>query len=115
MRTAHPTRQEPTAQRGETLLAVSSLCVSYGGIDALKGISLEVKRGEIVAMIGANGAGKTTTLKTLARLLRPTRGTMTYDGHDLGALETEDVVELGVSLVNQHAVERKRIGNGVGA
>src|SRR4030095_4684641 len=63
--TPQPTRPWPKAAPGTPLLAVQDLAVSYGGIRALKGISLEVKRGEIVAMIGANGAGKTTTLKTV--------------------------------------------------
>jgi branched-chain amino acid transport system ATP-binding protein len=78
---------------------VHDLAVAYGGIKALKGVSLEVRRGEIVAMIGANGAGKTTTLKTLVRLLPIASGKITYDGHDLTQLGTEDVIASGISLV----------------
>ena len=99
MKTAHPTRSAPKAEPGATLLAIDDLAVSYGGIKALKGITLQVCRGEIVAMIGANGAGKTTTLKTIARLLPITSGKLTYDGRDLAALTAEDVVEAGISLV----------------
>ena len=99
MKTAHPVRPAPKAEPGAALLSIDDLAVSYGGIKALKGISLQVRRNEIVAMIGANGAGKTTTLKTIARLLPITSGKLTYDGRDLGALAAEDVVEAGVSLV----------------
>jgi branched-chain amino acid transport system ATP-binding protein len=80
-------------------LKVSDLAVSYGGIRALKKVSLEVARGEIVAMIGANGAGKTTTLKTIMKLLPIAAGTVTYDGKDLATLATEDVIDAGLALV----------------
>ena len=100
MRTTHPTRKPPRCNVGEVLLRVSDLRVRYGGIEALKGVSLEVKRGEIVALIGANGAGKTTTLRTLARLPGTTvSGAIELDGKSLMALSTEDVTEAGVSLV----------------
>ena len=99
MRTTHPTRPPPGAPPGAPLLELRQVCVSYGGIKALKGISLEVRRGEIVAMIGANGAGKTTTLKTVVRLLPLTTGRVTYDGTDLSARATEDVIAAGISLV----------------
>ena len=99
MKTAHPRRPAPKAEPGSALLTVGDLAVSYGGIKALKGISLQVARGEIVAMIGANGAGKTTTLKTIARLLPVAAGKITYDGRNIVPLGAEDVVEAGVSLV----------------
>ena len=57
-----------------SLLEVSGLRISYGGINAVKGIDLEVKEGELVALIGANGAGKTTTLKAICGLLQPAAG-----------------------------------------
>ncbi len=76
MRTAHPVRALPTTPVGEPLLVVKDLAVAYGGIKALKGVSLEVRRGEVVAMIGANGAGKTTTLKTIVRLLSIASGSV---------------------------------------
>jgi branched-chain amino acid transport system ATP-binding protein len=99
MKTAHPTRPPPSVAPGERLLAVDDLAVAYGGIKALKGVTLEVRRGEIVAMIGANGAGKTTTLKTIMRLLPIATGRVTYDQRDLAAVSTEEVVAGGVSLV----------------
>jgi branched-chain amino acid transport system ATP-binding protein len=99
MRTIHPTRTAPKAEEGTPLLVVENLAVSYGGIKALKGISLRVDRGEIVAMIGANGAGKTTTLKTLVRLLPIAAGTIRYDGESLAPLETAEVIDAGISLV----------------
>jgi branched-chain amino acid transport system ATP-binding protein len=99
VKTSHPTRPAPAAEPGKPLLTVEDLAVSYGGIKALKGISLEVRRGEIVAMIGANGAGKTTTLKTIARLLPISSGKITYDRRDIGPLAAEDLVEAGISLV----------------
>ena len=99
MKTAHPTRPWPTTPTGEPLLVVKDLAVSYGGIKALKSVSLEVRRGEVVAMIGANGAGKTTTLKTIVRLLPIATGKITYDGKDLGSVPAEEVVGRGISLV----------------
>ncbi len=99
MRTAHPRRKLPRAASGEPLLVVDNLQVAYGGIKALKGVSLRVDRGEIVAMIGANGAGKTTTLKTIVRLLPITAGKIAYDGTDLSTLDTEGVIDAGISLV----------------
>ncbi|MEJ7733578.1 MAG: ABC transporter ATP-binding protein [Polyangiaceae bacterium] len=99
MKTAHPKRAMPRAAEGSTLLSVEKLAVAYGGIRAVKGIDLEVKRGEIVAMIGANGAGKTTTLKTIMRLLPVASGKVVYDGTDLTALATEDIVDAGLALV----------------
>ena len=100
MRTAHPTRPAPKCAMGDVLLRVSDLHVRYGGIEALKGISLEVRRGEIVALIGANGAGKTTTLRTLARLPGTTvTGTIELDGQSLMPMATEDIADAGVSLV----------------
>ena len=65
------------------MLEIKDLCVSYGAIDAVKGISLKVNDGEIVSLIGANGAGKTTTLHTITGLVPAKSGSITYDGHDL--------------------------------
>ncbi|HQR30044.1 MAG TPA: ABC transporter ATP-binding protein [Anaeromyxobacteraceae bacterium] len=81
------------------MLRIENLDFSYGDLQVLWGISLDVKQGEIVTVLGANGAGKSTTLKNVSRLVRPTRGTLTFDGHDLGKLESHEVVELGVVQV----------------
>ncbi|HCT42000.1 MAG TPA: ABC transporter ATP-binding protein [Moraxellaceae bacterium] len=82
-----------------SLLSISNLSVAYGGIKAVKGISLTVEDGELVTLIGANGAGKTTTLNTLGGLLTPASGSMQYAGHDLVKLPAHDRVRLGLALV----------------
>src|ERR1017187_4011185 len=81
------------------LLEVRELKVSYGGIQALKGIDLTVAPGELVALIGSNGAGKTTTLKALAGLLHPTAGKIHYYGKPLHDIPTHQRVHNGLALV----------------
>ncbi len=81
------------------MLQVEDLRVSYGKIAALWGVSFDVRRGEIVALVGANGAGKTTTLKTLSGLLRPAAGTILLDGDALERRSTVEIVERGVVQV----------------
>ena len=80
-------------------LKVTDLRVSYGGIAAVKGISLEVQRGEIVTLIGANGAGKTSTLKAIVGLVPVASGTVTVFGEALRAVPTHKIVSRGVALV----------------
>jgi branched-chain amino acid transport system ATP-binding protein len=84
---------------GAPLLAVQGLAVAYGGIEAVRGIDLFVRAGELVTLIGANGAGKTTTLKALSGLLKPRAGTVTYDGRDVTGLAAHRLVQLGLALV----------------
>jgi len=81
------------------LLKVENLKVSYGGIQALKGIDLDIAPGELVALIGSNGAGKTTTLKALAGLLHPTAGKVHYAGKSLLACAAHQRVCDGLALV----------------
>ncbi len=81
------------------LLEVRGLKVAYGGINAVKGIDLDVRAGELVALIGANGAGKTTTLKALAGLLKPAAGSVRYDGHDVTGTPAFELVRRGLALV----------------
>jgi len=81
------------------LLEVKGLRVSYGGINAVKGIDFTVGKGELVTLIGANGAGKTTTLKALAGLLRPAAGHIYYNGEDITARPAFELVRLGLALV----------------
>ncbi len=81
-----------------SLLEVSGLNVSYGGIKAVRGIDLEVAAGELVCLIGANGAGKTTTLKALARLL-PAHGKILYQGKSIAQTPVFDLVRQGIALV----------------
>lgn len=81
------------------LLEVRDAHTYYGNIHALKGISLDVEKGEIVTLIGANGAGKSTTLKTISRLLAPRSGSIRLDGEDLLRYKPHQVVNKGVALV----------------
>jgi branched-chain amino acid transport system ATP-binding protein len=69
----------------------------YGNIQALKGITLSVNPGEVVTLIGSNGAGKTTTLRTIQGLLRPKQGQILFEGQDLNAVSTENIVRLGIA------------------
>lgn len=81
------------------MLKINNLYVSYGGIEALKGISLEVEEGKIVTLIGANGAGKSTTLRTVVGLTKAKSGTITYNGNNLLISKTHNMVRNGISLV----------------
>ena len=81
------------------MLTIDNLNVFYGAIHALKGISLEVKEGEIVTLIGANGAGKSTTLRTISGLLKPKEGSIKFEGKDIGGMAAQNVVKLGISQV----------------
>ena len=98
IRTAHPTRA-PIDRGDVPLLEVDRVRVRYGGIQAVRSVSLRVARGEIVALLGANGAGKTTTLRSIARLLPLAAGTIRFAGRDVARDAPEDLVALGVSLV----------------
>jgi branched-chain amino acid transport system ATP-binding protein len=81
------------------MLTINSLESGYGKIKALFGIDLEIRQGEIVALIGANGAGKTTFLKTVSGLIQSTGGTMSFEGQSLNRLPPEKIVNLGISHV----------------
>ncbi|XZG71435.1 ABC transporter ATP-binding protein [Chitinibacteraceae bacterium HSL-7] len=82
-----------------SLLQVKDLKVAYGGIQAVRGINLEVGEGELVALIGANGAGKTTTLKTIAGLIKPASGEIVFNGQPTAKLATHQYVSRGLALV----------------
>jgi branched-chain amino acid transport system ATP-binding protein len=81
------------------MLELKNLTVGYGAITALHGVSLSVKSGSIVTLIGANGAGKTTTLKTISGLLKPRAGEIFYDGRNIAGLPPHQIVKLGLSHV----------------
>lgn len=78
------------------MLSVQDLCVNYGMIEAVKGISFNVNDGEIVALIGANGAGKTTTMHTLSGLIRAKSGSVNYNGNELTKIPDYKIVSLGL-------------------
>jgi branched-chain amino acid transport system ATP-binding protein len=79
------------------LLSVRDVHTFYGNIQALRGVSLEVRRGEIVTLIGSNGAGKSTTLKTISGLLHPRQGEVTLEGKRIDRMDAHQIVKLGVS------------------
>jgi branched-chain amino acid transport system ATP-binding protein len=87
------------------VLKVESIDVFYGNIQALKGVSLEVKNGEIVTLIGANGAGKSTLLKTISGLLKPKQGDILYEGTSIAGKAAQTIVKQGIS----HVPEGRRI------
>jgi branched-chain amino acid transport system ATP-binding protein len=79
------------------VLELDGIDAFYGRIQALRGVSMKVEKGEIVALIGSNGAGKTTTLRTISGLMHPTSGKVTFDGQDITRTRPSRVVELGIS------------------
>lgn len=78
-------------------LSISGLKVKYGAIEALKGINIEVKEGEVVALLGANGAGKTTTLRKISGLIEAEEGSILFYGKDITKLEPEKIAKLGIA------------------
>ena len=90
---------------GTAVLRLTDVHTYYGAIHALRGIDLEVHRGEIVTLIGANGAGKTTTLKTISGLLHPRVGTVEFEGRDISHVAAHELVQLGIG----QAPEGRRI------
>jgi len=82
-----------------TLLKVTGLKVSYGGIKAVKGIDLEVREGELVTLIGSNGAGKTTTMKAITGMLLAEAGDITYQGQPIRGMGSWDLVKRGLAMV----------------
>ena len=79
-------------------LKIEQLKVNYGGIQALKGVDLEVREGEIITLVGANGAGKSTLMNTLMGLVRPTQGHIYLDGEEITGLDTKKIVQKGMVL-----------------
>ena len=89
----------------ERLLELKDIHVSYGSIAAIKGISLEVYRGEVVTLLGANGAGKTTTMRTISRLLKAKSGSILFKGNDIINVPAHKIVAMGIS----HSPEGRRV------
>ena len=100
------------------LLQVDNLNVYYGSIHAIKDVSFHVDEGEIVTLIGANGAGKTTTLNTVAGLMKPKSGTVTFDGKVISGIPADRIVTLGMALcpegrrIFQHMTVRENLEMG---
>ncbi|MBI5097676.1 MAG: ABC transporter ATP-binding protein [Nitrospirae bacterium] len=81
------------------MLKLESVHTSYGHIEAIKGISIEISRGEIVCLIGSNGAGKSTTLMTISRILMPSKGSVLFEGKEIKNLPPHKIVSMGISQV----------------
>lgn len=81
------------------ILEVKNLSVSYGGINAVKNISFEVPKGEVVTLIGANGAGKSSTLRSIVGLVKPSSGSILLNGEEMAGKTTEQIVAKGITLV----------------
>ena len=87
------------------MLEVKDLQVSYGMIQAIKGVSFEVNQGEVIALIGANGAGKTTILHTVTGLLAPKAGSILFEGQDITKIPAHKIVSMGMA----HVPEGRRV------
>jgi branched-chain amino acid transport system ATP-binding protein len=87
------------------MLELRDVHVQYGNIRSLRGVSMRVGEGELIALIGSNGAGKTTTLRTISGLLRPSPGSVTFEGLEIQRASTDRIVALGIS----HCPEGRRI------
>ncbi len=82
-----------------SMLSVNNISASYGSIQALKGVSLEVDQGEMVAVVGANGAGKSTLLKCILGLLETTGGSISFLGQDITNASSDRIVKMGLAMV----------------
>jgi len=87
------------------MLRLESVSAGYGRVGVLAEVNLEVRRGDIVCLVGANGAGKTTTLKTISGLLRPSAGRIVFEGQDIGGRKPQDILRLGIA----HCPEGRRV------
>jgi branched-chain amino acid transport system ATP-binding protein len=98
-------REAPDPGAGQALLELDDLHVFYGNIEALKGVTLHVNKGEIVTLIGSNGAGKSTTLRAISGTHKPRIGTVKLSGREIQALPAHEVVKLGIA----HSPEGRRV------
>jgi branched-chain amino acid transport system ATP-binding protein len=83
----------------ESVLALTDVTAGYGPIPAIRGLSLEVRQGEVVALLGANGAGKTTTIRTITGIIKPWAGTVTFEGRPIGGRPSAEIAAQGVAVV----------------
>src|SRR5581483_10104341 len=94
---AIPTSSAPTSEKERSVLELREIVCGYGLVPVLKGVSLTVGKGQLVALIGANGAGKSTTLRTISGLLHPSAGAILFDGHDITRASPRAVLALGIA------------------
>lgn len=100
MPTTLPTPSTSTrSNSGTPLLALTNIESAYGPVKAIRGVSLEVKQGQIVTLLGSNGAGKTTLLKTISGIMDPVRGSIEFASEDITGVESSDIVKKGISHV----------------
>ncbi|MDT3378071.1 ABC transporter ATP-binding protein [Labrys neptuniae] len=99
----------PDAHSSSPLLRIDGLEVNFGAVRALKGVSLDIGQGEVVALVGANGAGKSTTLRTISGLNRPKAGAITFAGQAIATLPPAEIVRIGIS----HSPEGRRLFGGL--
>lgn len=97
--TLHEVGSEEPASPADVLLEVRGVSTSYGAINAVRDVSLNVQQGEVLAILGANGAGKTTLMRTFSGILRPGSGHILFDGHDVTRMSPPRIVELGICQV----------------
>ena len=88
-----------TSDHGDALLTLTNIESAYGPVKAIRGVSLEVKKGQIVTLLGSNGAGKTTLLKTISGIMDPVRGSIEFAKEDITGVESSDIVKKGISHV----------------
>jgi branched-chain amino acid transport system ATP-binding protein len=81
------------------MLKLQGVSAGYGGTEIIRNISMEVNRGEVVTIVGANGAGKTTTLRTICGIVRPTSGTIEFEGNVISGLRSDQIVNVGLTMV----------------
>src|SRR4051794_33895762 len=94
-----------SGKEGNTVLELRDIVCRYGEVTVLRGISLEVRQGQLVTLIGTNGAGKSTTLKTISGLLKPASGSVIFDGHHITNASARKILELGIA----HCPEGRRV------
>ena len=89
----------PSLDKDDKVLEILDLCVSYGAIKAVDGVSLSVPAGRIVALLGANGSGKTTTIRAITGLMAPTRGRILFEGREIQGKRPHEIIRRGIAVV----------------
>ncbi len=92
----------PMDNNGQVVLQLDNVDTYYGPIQALRDVSIQIRQGEITSLLGGNASGKSTTLKTILGMLKPTRGTITYEGERIDGLSTAELVKRGISMVPEN-------------